>query len=209
MKENKIIKKLKMLKAVKPSERALESIKRDVFYRIQTDKRQSSFFNILQLRPVLLYGTLALAVFLLVLTASITPFSTVGEKLYMTAQIEIAQNKYQKANIAFAYAKKKLTMLKKSNDQLNASQIENVSYAVNLANAQLAGLNLMGEEGKYTAASCQQLYKKYYTYLEEVKNTIASRTVNVRDDVSKRSIELFSTQLEEYIQQAKGKLNSY
>ncbi len=201
MNQNTIIKQLKMLKAVEPSNHALESMKRDVFYRIQTHE--------IHFRPAFLYGALILTVFLLVLIASITPFSSMVEKTYVTTQIILAQNNYQKATIAFAYTQEKLATLENSNNQLSSSQIEDISQATNFANAQLASLNLAGEEGKYTGNQCQQLYKKYYTYLEEVKNTTTSRGANASDNVSEKSIELFNTQLEEYKQQAKEKLSRY
>ncbi len=209
MKENEAIRQLKQLKAIKPSDHALESMKRDIFYLIQTDKSQHSFFNILQLSPVFVYGTLALAIFLLVLTNSIIPLSSVVEKTYLMVQITFAQNKYQKANIAFVYAEEKLIELKNSNGQLSASQIENVSQATNLANTQLASLNLVGEEGKYTGAQCQQLYKKYYNYLEEAKNAVALKAASPNDNISETSIQLLNTQLEAYEQQAKVRLNHY
>ncbi len=198
-----------MIKAVQPSEHSLEVMKRDVFYRIQTDKRQPSFFNVLQLRSAFLYGTFALAVFLLVLTNSINPLSSVVEKTYLITQITLAQSKYQKATIALSFAQEKITVVKNSNGQLSASQIDDMSQATNLANTQLANLNLIGEKGKYTGTQCQQLYKKYYSYLEEAKNTVALKTANPVDNVSKTSTQLFNTQLEEYEQQAKVKLSHY
>lgn len=207
MNNYKIIEQLRILKHINPSEETMESIKHNVLLRVQGNKEQLPFSNKLHpyyLKPILVYSTLAFAL-AVILLAPLTPARYWIDNAYLLLRLDFAPNNFQRASIALVTAQNKLKIVNNSAKKISPSQIHDILHATDVANEQLASLNLIGEPGKYTSNECQQIYRSYYNYLEEVENTVTLDKV----DVSTNFFEIFNYQIHKYARHAELKLSQY
>lgn len=202
MNEKQVIKKLSVLKNVQPNNKLLKNIKDDVYQQIRLERRgevtQKTFAaNIHASLSYYRYAVSALAVAFVLFVGMIIFFPNHIHTAVLTGKLTVASNQYEKARIAFADTNKRYG----NYQAVNTSNIKDASYSLALTNKEMSHLHLKGENGKYSAQQCQDLYKQYLSFLK--KEYAAMQNENNPSVVS------LKMQTKKYIEQAETKLNMY
>lgn len=193
MNEKQVIKKLYLIKSVKPDDMTLRLIRKQIASPISTTKNFSLEKWFAKKRLIPLY---ALASFIIIFTIAVLLFSNLLEEIVISARIALASNHYEKAKIALAHVQGQADSLHNSYSKSNVSEL---SKSLALANTEMSGLQLIGERGKYSSYQCKELYESYHKDLQSIENTT---------DKNGKFGSLIS-QAEEYDKQATLKLKNY
>lgn len=122
-------------------------------------------------------------------------------------KIAFAANVYEKALLQFNLAKREIESIKTKNT-FTKEDAEKLAAVTVPLNSSMEGLNLAGEEGKYTAEQCLRLYKKYYDYLEDLGEMARGR----KDMITQNDtavIGQFLARIEEYEERAEERIGLY
>lgn len=215
MKQEDLIKQLKLLKSVQPDSHTLMSIEGEIYSQLEIDKKNShwdrmKYFSdnvfLIKSNPFTSYGMVA-ALFVIVFLSISTGFlPNAMNNTLLYAKIATAPNQYEKAKIAFSYTQTQTETLNNNNNKINPHKLVEISRTITLANTELSALKLVGEKGKYTSQQCQQLYKEYSQYLERLNRLISKKSIDNGDE---KSIELLKAQIAGYEKQSELKLKIY
>lgn len=204
MKKTDLIKQLKLLHQIDPSDRVMGEIGKKIELkikdvRLEIPKKENNMpetlINSLKTNKSWVF-VLAFTVIIIIFAGS-GPFSDLSKSIVLSTRIAIAPNQYEKTRIAIEYVKKQ---------QYDSSQIEKFSNTLAMADTQLSQLKLMGEKGKYTTKQCKTEYLEFYNYLENTKKYISTVTVEKEDE---KAVTQLKSQMNQYQNRADSKLKLY
>ncbi len=208
MEQPDVIRQLQSLKSVKPNSHTLRAIERNIFLRLETGERDSVWeriqrlpsrvFVIFKSNPFTAYSTAAVLLIVVYLSISTGFLPGVINTAWFNVKIATAPNQYVKASLALSQAQAKIDNASFTNE----TKINDLFRSVALANSELAGLHLMGEEGKYTSQQCQELYRNYLRYLGHLDRILSIQA-------KFEPIEQLDAQIKLYEQQAESRLDQY
>lgn len=198
MKDEYVIRKLKLLKKVEPGSGVILAVEKNVYSKIEpeTGLPFPQKYN-----PFVFYGLAAFAFAILLLFATgILPNRFDEAALY--SRVALARNQYVKANLALSNAKDKINRLI-SNKKIDKNKTSDISRTLAFAQGELSGLKLMGEKGKYTSEECKKLYGEYHLYLEKLKTYFKETNSNGEE------ISVLESQIDKYEKESGQKLKLY
>jgi len=207
MNEKEIIEKLRLLKSIQPEQHVLSDIKKGVYRRVGVEYKVKNIFetnirkfitDITQLLKAYRYISFGAMAILLLAIFSFMAFAFLPDQIHTivrNTKVALASNRYEKASIALAdiidtYGKQRTA--KKSN-------LNNFSQELAFTNTEMANLKLKGEQGKYTAKQCHDLYKQYLSYLKKEEKNQKTNTMSSQ----------VQSQITRYEEQAEQKLHMY
>jgi len=206
MNQDKVIKKLQLLKSIQPQHNVLNTIKKDVYMQIYISSNNNknilnayyfySIFSRLKLQQDLSYRVAILVIFLIFIF-TFSPF--LQNKIHTIStysRIAFTQNQYKKANIALADSQ----YIYADSKAINYDTSKDILQSLSLTNKELSLLKLKGEKGKYTAQQCHALYQNYLLYLEKMISNISG---------NQKSTLVLKSQILSYEEQAEKKLHMY
>lgn len=190
MNRKQVIKQIKLLKTLQPTQSVLDDMKEIVFQEVGVAHKDSFRFN-LQSYRVTAYG-IAVAVFLIIFLSIFSIIPNQVHSIMMYGKLTFASNQYEKATLALAD-----TIGRFGNKSIKVNNVQALSQSLALTNTELSDLKLKGEKGKYTAQECHAVYQQYLNYLQ--KEYIATP----------QSFSTLKSQIFVYQEQAEQKLHMY
>lgn len=217
MNDKKLIGNLKLLRNLKLRQADSLMLYDRIFSQIQEehpDRRNlwadlTAPFRTVAIRPIFtISAALILLLVILFVSVSGNPRRGIESVLFQT-EIVLAPDKYQKAELALNFSRQKLNDLKSSQGKDTGKKIEDLMNSTSRTNTYLAGLNLMGEKGKYTNAQCLSIYKFYDSYLDDLKNTLTASAPYLTKSTDRNNTLLLQKRISEYEKQAESRLKLY
>lgn len=205
MNEKQVIKKLILLKNIQPTQPVLENMKKNIYLQVQIKSKVDvntlgkfsiSINSLLKLYKPISYGITFTLLVLFLSMFSVFPPNKLHDIILYT-RLTLAPNQYEKASIALADTTDRFG----SGTAVETDNTKDASRSIALANSELSNLKLKGENGKYTAKQCHQIYQEYLRYLEKENQNISTE--------KKQSLTMFKLQLSTYEELAEKKLHMY
>lgn len=202
MKDQQAIKKIQLLKTLHPTKNTLRKIRESVYYQVQSEhktqaslsiqERFSTIAALIKSSGVTFYAGMIAFLFIISLSAFVLVFPNQTHTAFLYGRLVFAPNQYEKAHIALEDTKSRF-----ANNNTAQSNANELVYSLTFTNTQLDELKLKGENGKYTAQECHQIYQEYLTYLESTEKSISSNNSTLK------------SQINAYEEQAEKKLHMY
>lgn len=213
MKQEKLIHQLKMLRKIEPRADTIAEIKQQASLQLRVRKNVDIWVSLRRFRkhfsvmfdahPFIGFGTaIALAV-LALLSVSSGLLPKTATTIYLSVAMATLPNQYEKAKFALSYTQAQIDALSAGNTAVNTGKLTDLSREIAFADAQMSGLKLMGEKGKYTSGQCKELYRQYHASLENLDHMLLANSE------TKQSIGQLHTQISDYEKHAEQKLNLY
>lgn len=196
MSEVELVKKIKLLKTIKPASAELDVIGKNIYSHLGIEQRPETFIKFGS-QPVIYFGTAFAVIFLAIIFNINNLLPNNIHTLITYTKITAASNQYEKAHIALADIQNKYG----TPDMIKSSNSEDISQSLTLTNNELSNLKLKGEKGTYTSQQCLALYKTYLLYLEKLNKNIP--------DNGQPSTRLLKSTIAKYKELSEQKLHMY
>jgi len=202
MRDQETINKLQLLKKIHPTKHALLSIKKGVYQQVKSENRTQSHFRLdgqmsnisylIHSYKVAFFASVIAFLFIVFLSASMILLPNQIHNAILYGRIALAQNQYEKAQVALDDTRNRFT-----NNKSVLTNTNELAFSLNMTNTELNKLKLKGEKGKYTAQQCHQIYKEYLSNLETNEKSIPSNNTTLKSKINV------------YEEQAETKLHMY